>query len=73
MDGSKSADPDTVSEIEITQNNLINDDEEGIGNAVAISRKNGANAYLTFTSNNMEKIAGSFMVYLFIFLVILQT
>ena len=70
LDGSKSADPDTTSVIEISENDLINnesidDDGQYFGNALAVTRKNRANADLSFISNNMEKITGNYMVYLY--------
>jgi hypothetical protein len=65
LDGSESRDPDIISEVHLSNNHFINDDSEGIGNAIAIQEGQSANSLLSITANNLENLNGNFMVYLY--------
>jgi len=64
LDGSKSIDPNAVCELQISYNHFINDDSEGVGNAIAIEEGPYDNCKLSIISNNLENLKGKFLVYL---------
>ena len=64
LDGSGSFDPDITSTLLISNNHFINNDDEGIGNAIAISENQSSSCNLSIIGNNLEYLNGKFMVYL---------